>query len=257
MSKFDEELESSLQGQEEETLEKETPVTEESKEEVQEQTSSPETVVTLLGRQYDLSKPDQVQELAKDYDRLGRQYAPLVQQLQELQARLEQLQQLHGSQVQQPQTGIQDPETVEYLRKLGFLSREELEQFKQAILQELNQRQEQERLEEYLTSLENEYDGSDGRPKFDRQKVLQFCVERGIADPEAGYKLLYEKELEEWRLKNLQKGSTPPPVVKGTSGATIPKPKKITLGTPESEDEIDLRTAIENTMNEITPKLSE
>jgi hypothetical protein len=247
MSKFDNEIEPSVQGQEnsevssevsEET--KETPVTDGSKEEVKEQTSSPETVVTLLGRQYDLSKPDQVQELAKDYDRLGRQYAPLVQQLQELQARLEQQ---HKPQVPE---SINDPETVEYLRKLGFVSKQELEQMR-----------EEEKLEEYLTALESEYDGSDGRPKFDRIAVLDFCVRNGIANPEAGYKLLYEKELEEWRLKNLQKGSTPPPVVKGTSGAKIPKPKKVTLKTPESEEEIDLRTAIENTINETTPRIAE
>jgi len=251
MSKFDNEIEPSVQGQEastEETSEEtskevpseETPVTDGSKEEVKERTSSPETVVTLLGRQYDLSKPDQVQELAKDYDRLGRQYAPLVQQLQELQARLEQQ--------QKPQVpeSINDPETVEYLRKLGFVSKQELEQMR-----------EEEKLEEYLTALESEYDGSDGRPKFDRIAVLDFCVRNGIANPEAGYKLLYEKELEEWRLKNLHKGSTPPPVVKGTSGAKIPKPKKVTLRAPESEEEIDLRTAIENTINETTPRIAE
>jgi len=247
MNKFDNEIEPSIQGQEnsevsseisEET--KETPATDGSKEEVKERTSSPETVVTLLGRQYDLSKPDQVQELAKDYDRLGRQYTPLVQQLQELQAKLEQQQK---PQIPEP---VNDPETIEYLRKLGFVSRQELEQMR-----------EEEKLEEYLTSLENEYDGSDGRPKFDRIAVLKFCVDNGIANPEAGYKLLYEKELEEWRLKNLQKGSTPPPAVKGTSGAKIPKPKKVTLRAPESEEEIDLRTAIENTINETTPRIAE
>jgi len=239
MSKFDNEVESSVQGQEEVSEKETAPVTEGSQEEggKEQVASSPETVVTLLGRQYDLSKPDQVQELAKDYDRLGRQYAPLVQQLQEFQAKQK-----------QPQISeqVNDPETVEYLRKLGFVSKQELEQMR-----------EEERLEEYLTTLESEYDGSDGRPKFDRIAVLKFCVDNGIANPEAGYKLLYEKELEEWRIKNLQKGSTPPPAVKGTSGANIPKPKKVTLRTPESEEEIDLRTAIENTINEATPRIAE
>jgi hypothetical protein len=241
MSKFDNELEAPPQGQEEVSIEETTSATEGKKEEVgvEQPTSSPETVVTLLGRQYDLSKPDQVQELAKDYDRLGRQYAPLVQQLQELQTRLEQ----QNPRVSEP---INDPETMEYLRKLGFVSRQELEQMR-----------EEERLEEYLTALENEYDGSDGRPKFDRVAVLKFCVDNGIASPEAGYKLLYEKELREWELKNINKGSTPPPVVKGTSGAKIPKPKKVTLRMPEGEEEIDLRTAIENTLAEATPKMSE
>jgi hypothetical protein len=86
--------------------------------------------------------------------------------------------------------------------------------------------------------------------------VLQFCVQNGITDPHAGYKLLYEKELREWEFRNL-KTQTPPPVVKGTTGAKIPKPKKVTLGVPESEEEIDLRSAIEETLSEASPKLSE
>ena len=250
MIKFDEEIESSAQGQEEVSqspTEETASATGEGKEEVEQETttSSPETVVTLLGRQYDLSKPDQVQELAKDYDRLGRQYSPLVQQVQELQAKLNQLQ--HSSTSEGTPT---DPETLQYLKQLGFISKDELNQI-------LQQREEENRLEEYLTNLEAEYDGSDGRPKFNRQEVLKFCVDNGIANPEAGYKLLYEKELTEWTLKNASKGPTPPPVTKGSSGAKIPKVKKVTLGMPQSEEEIDLRTAMEQTLGEETPHISD
>jgi hypothetical protein len=255
MSQFDDELESSTQGQEEvsqKPTEETASATGEGKEEVTEEktTSSPETVVTLLGRQYDLSKPDQVQELAKDYDRLGRQYSPLVQQVQGLQARLNQLQSNQTPQQQVTAQNITDPETLNYLRQLGFITKEE---FNQA----LQQKEEENRLEDYLTTLETEYDGSDGKPKFNRQEVLQFCVNTGIADPEAGYKLLYEKELNEWNLKNVSKGPTPPPVTKGTSGANIPKPKKITLGAPQNEEEVDLRTAMEQTLGEESPRISE
>jgi vacuolar-type H+-ATPase subunit I/STV1 len=256
MSKFDEELESSVQGQEaefEEDTSKETaPVTDEGSEAAAKEqgVASPETVVTLLGRQYDLSKPDQVQELVKDYDRLGRQYAPLVQQLQELQERLNQLQSNQTPQQRADAQNITDPETLNYLRQLGFITKEEMNQI-------LQQYREEEQLEAYLTSLEAEYDGSDGRPKFNRQEVLQFCVNNGIADPLAGYKLLYEKELNEWNLKNLAKGPTPPPVTKGTRGATMPKPKKITLNSPSSEEEVDLRTALETDLDLETPHMSD
>jgi hypothetical protein len=256
MSKFDDELETSVQGQEveseEHTSQETTPVTDESSEATTEEqkVASPETVVTLLGRQYDLSKPDQVQELVKDYDRLGRQYAPLVQQVQELQARLNQLQFNQTPQQQVTAQNITDPETLNYLKQLGFITKDEMNQI-------LQQQKEEEQLETYLTSLEAEYDGSDGRPKFNRQEVLQFCVNNGIADPLAGYKLLYEKELNEWTLKNLAKGPTPPPVTKGTRGANIPKPKKITLGSPNSEEEVDLRTALETDLEQETPHLSD
>ena len=55
----------------------------ESPEVVKEETK-PEETVSLLGRQYNLSDIDQVRELAKDYDRLGRSYTFTTQQLAQL-----------------------------------------------------------------------------------------------------------------------------------------------------------------------------
>ncbi|MGB9730012.1 MAG: hypothetical protein ACPL1B_09130, partial [Thermoprotei archaeon] len=68
----------------------------------------------------------------------------------------------------------------------------------------------------------------------------------------------HEKELLEWEIRNrLKNTQTPPPSNKGSSGANIPKAKKVTFGVPESEEEIDLRSAMENTLNEMETKLGE
>lgn len=51
-----------------------------------------------------------------------------------------------------------------------------------------------------LESLEAEFDGSDGRPKFNRAKVLEHGKKINVFNPRVAYKDLHEKELEEWAI---------------------------------------------------------
>lgn len=187
--------------------------------------------VTLLGREYDLSKPDQVQELVKDYDRLGRQYAPLTQRLADLEAMLKDVQ-------QNSSPDFSDPETVEYLRKLGFVHREELSQEK-----------EDQALENTLKSLENTYSGKDGRPKFDRRAVLEFCIQNGISNPEYGYKIMNWDALKEWELRQAKSAPAAPPSSGGEGGPRQPQPKRRVFG-PPGEDEVSLREAMLETLEQ-------
>lgn len=247
-------LEDTLQGQEvqEETSQEETsqevsseqPVTEGEKKEVAGE-ASPATV-EVLGRQYDLSKPDQVQELIKDYDRLGRMYSPLLQQVRELQT---QLQALHEKEEAKPEEEI-DETTLNYLKKA-------IEKLNVVTEEKLRQVEEERRLEDYLSSLEAEYDGSNGLPKFDRAKVLEFCVQNGISDPLAGYKLMYFDQLVEAKLRQAGQTKTPPPSVPSAGERRIPQPKKRVFGIPSSDGEISLREAIEETLNEVGGELGE
>src|SRR5205085_2033973 len=61
-----------------------------------------------------------------------------------------------------------------------------------------------EKITEECDSYESEIDGSDGRPKFEREKVLEHMknpdVPKNILK---AYKDLYEKELDDWRQKQL------------------------------------------------------
>lgn len=76
------------------------------------------------------------------------------------------------------------------LKELGFVSREEIEQQKA-----------DEQLENSLKSLEKAYDGKDGRPKFNRQKVLEYASQNLIGNPEVAYKTMHEAELMDFAIK--------------------------------------------------------
>lgn len=213
-------------------------------EKTEEEGASSTATVEILGRVYDLSNLDQVRELAKDYDRIGRNYAPLLQQVREIQAKLQEYQKKPEEEEEIDET------TLNYLKKaiskLGVVT-----------VEELQQRQEDERLENYLQSLEAEYDGSNGLPKFNRAEVLDYCVRYGILDPLAGYKLLNHDKIIEAKLKELQQTKTPPPSMKSAGEKRMPLPKKRIFGMPNSEEEIPLREAIEETLEEAKTKLAE
>ena len=194
----------------------------------------PETV-SLLGREYNLSSIDQVRELAKDYDRLGRNYTLTTQQLAQLERSFQE------KQAVAPEPGLADPETVEYLRKLGFVHREEQ-----------TQKEEDSILENNLQKLTESYDGRDGKPRFDRERVLEFCIQNGIASPEYGYKLMNYDALREFDLRQVKSAPSAPPSSGGEGGPRLPQPKKRAIGIPK-EDEIALRDAMLETLEHETP----
>jgi len=194
----------------------------------------PETV-SLLGREYNLSSIDQVRELAKDYDRLGRNYTLTTQQLAQLERSFQE------KQAVAPEPNLADPETVEYLRKLGFVHREEQ-----------TQKEEDSILENNLQKLTESYDGRDGKPRFDRERVLEFCIQNGIASPEYGYKLMNYDALKEFDLRQVKSAPSAPPSSGGEGGPRLPQPKKRAIGIPK-EDEIALRDAMLETLEHETP----
>ena len=208
----------------------------ESPEVVKEETK-PETV-SLLGREYNLSDIDQVRELAKDYDRLGRNYAPLKQQLSQLEKSFQERQAVS------PEPNLADPETVEYLSKLGFVHRDEQ-----------IRKEEDSILENNLQKLTEIYSGKDGRPKFDREKVLDFCIQNGVSNPEYGYKLMNYDNLREYELRQAKSAPVAPPSSGGEGGPRLPQPKKRAIGIPK-EDEIALREAMLETLEHETPTIT-
>lgn len=80
------------------------------------------------------------------------------------------------------------------LKSLGFITREEQEA-------ELRRRDEDSRVERELDALTTKYNGSDGRPKFDRKKILEYAIENGIANAEVAYKAMNEKALTDWAIQ--------------------------------------------------------
>lgn len=79
--------------------------------------------------------------------------------------------------------------------------------------------------------LGREYDGSDGRPKYDQEKVEKYASEHHIGDFESAYKLMHESELLDWNLKKANTGeSRTRPFVErpGSSGVNRTDPNAIT-----------------------------
>lgn len=115
----------------------------------------------------------------------ARKAAEYEKRVQELEAQLKTN--------QQPSDPNAD-KVKEQLKALGFVSQEEIDQ-------RLKQQREDERLEQKLSQLEKDLSGKDGRPKFDRDQVIEYALARGISDVEVAYKVMHEKELTDWHVK--------------------------------------------------------
>ena len=83
---------------------------------------------------------------------------------------------------------------VEYLKGLGFQQKTDVEA-------ELKQIQDRIALDNEHTQLSLRFDGEDGRPQYDKDKVEDYMRKNGIFNPEAAYKLMHETELLDWNIK--------------------------------------------------------
>lgn len=93
----------------------------------------------------------------------------------------------------------QEQQVKQMLNQYGYLSRDEF----QAELDKREQRlREDAQVNQELSRLETKYDGKNGLPKFDRKKVVEFALDRRLADPEIAYKSLYEKEYLNWHIQH-------------------------------------------------------
>lgn len=108
-----------------------------------------------------------------------------VKSISKLEAKIAELE---GKLAPAPAADPQQEQAKQYLKTLGFVSREDVEH-------ELKQREDDQRVEAELSRLENDWNGKDGRPKFDRKQVIEYCLKNGIGNPEVGFKALKEQDL--------------------------------------------------------------
>lgn len=93
----------------------------------------------------------------------------------------------------------QEQQVKTLLNQYGYLSRDEF----QAELDKREARlREDTAVQQELARLETKYDGKNGLPKFDRKKVVEFALDRRLADPEVAYKTLFEKEYLNWHIQH-------------------------------------------------------
>lgn len=113
----------------------------------------------------------------------------LESKISDLEGRLERLQS-DDTRDTNPQENQVKQQLDKYLKELGYVSRQELEQ-KEADKQ----------LEGTLKSLSSKYNGKDGRPKFDKTKVLRYAADHMIGDLEVAYESMHNAELIDWHVK--------------------------------------------------------
>lgn len=87
-----------------------------------------------------------------------------------------------------PEVNPQAEQVRQQLKDLGFVSRDD-------VAKELKQREEDSRVEQELSRLEKDWNGQNGKPKFDRKEVIRYCLENGIGNPEVGFKAMKEQDL--------------------------------------------------------------
>lgn len=167
------------------TGETETPAASatEQKTESTEQNQSGQTESSEGGSQavpYDRFK--EVNDRAKTYEEQLEQYKKQLEEIQSKQT---------PQSPPNPQEEIVKQQFKKVADELGYVSRDELQRQK-----------EDEAVRQELSNLESKYSGADGRPKFDRQKIVKFALNKQIGDLEAAYKIMHEQELMNWAISN-------------------------------------------------------
>lgn len=166
-----------------------------------------------------------------DFDNAWKAYGKTTNKVKELEQKLASYE-TQMQQKQEPQLPVDQElarrQALEQAKELGLVTKED---FKNYLEREFRPFYQQERMAERLldesTSLEKKYDGSDGRPKFQTDDVLDYMSEYGIRNPEAAYKLMYEEELDSWKQKQLNKAKTRGIDVQSTSNLGSRQPKDV------------------------------
>lgn len=81
------------------------------------------------------------------------------------------------------------------LKGLGFMTKEEFEA-------EKSRAKEDDFVRSELSRLEKEYDGKDGKPKFDRSTVIQYALDNKIGDPEAAFLKMNQRAILDWQIRS-------------------------------------------------------
>lgn len=160
----------------------------------------------------------------------------LESKIAEMEARLAELQEARSpQQPPNPQEEVVKQTLEKYLRDLGYVKKEELE------------RQEADRqLQQTIKSLEKKYNGKDGLPKFNREKVIAYAQEHLIGDLEVAYKTMHEAEIIDAKVKQIlgKTKGVKTEVSDGSGSANVGTTQSDLLSKAASGDEGALRTLI-------------
>jgi hypothetical protein len=96
-----------------------------------------------------------------------------------------------------------------------------------------------------MESLEAELDGEDGRPKFEREKVLAYGMEHQNFDPRSCYNDMHETELDEWKIKQANEKKRPTTFFERRGGQGSKQPDAKTPTTFKEAEQAAMEREIE------------
>jgi hypothetical protein len=117
-------------------------------------------------------------------------FSEVVKTKNELEARIAELESQKAAPHNQDRDAEIQRELDRRIKALGYVSKAELE------VQEADRK-----LEKNIQSLSEKYSGKDGRPKFERNKVLEYASDNLIGNLEVAYKQMHEAELLDYAIK--------------------------------------------------------
>lgn len=180
--------------------------------------------------------PDQVKDLLKakaDYDQLQPEFTKRSQILSDPE-KFREYGQGKFPDVFQPTSPPTDEdkqrkEAVETLRGLGFMTKEEAIS---AVREEQSMARLTEQFRTERSKLETDWDGKDGKPKFDFEVVKKHLLDNNFPTLKSAFNDLYGDAIDEWKFAHRPAKPKPPVIAAPGGSSAVPSPKK--------DDHIDL-----------------
>lgn len=178
--------------------------------------------ITISGQEYDLNEIQSLVDIGKKtreaeekyntkLEKVWPEYGRSQNELRELRDKLKAMEETKPP-TQTPPSEMDDvtrQAAIAEAKKLGLATAEDVAKAASEILdknfrERYQQEREAERIYETSLKLQTDYNGADGRPKFDAAEMLEYMQATGIRNPEVAYKVKYEKELNEWQQKQFE-----------------------------------------------------
>jgi hypothetical protein len=167
-------------------------------------------------------------------DRVYPEFTKSSQRNKELEAKIKEMEEAKNA----PQDLNEDSikQAREAAKKIGIVTKDDFATFMQEHFRNAYQQERQaERLLDDCKSLEKEFDGTNGQPKFKTQDVLQWMADNGGKSPKQAYKMMYEKEIDTYKQTVLAKAKPAGMMTEDGGNAGGKEPSKV----PVTRDNID------------------
>jgi hypothetical protein len=167
-------------------------------------------------------------KLDKVWPEFSRSQNELKTAREELQTLKQQAQQVAQTKATDPNLTEEERSTArEQAKALGIVTQDQLDEyFENHFQQKYSTTREAERLIEETSKYASDINGSDGRPAFKQQEILEYMRDNGIKSPMIAYKLKYEGELDTWKEQQIGQ-SKKAAFTTQTNSSFIKEPKEI------------------------------